>query len=148
MSIFVEQRSCIKFCTRNEISATETFKMLQKAFGDRSMSRASVFDWHKLFKEGRERVEDEPRPGRPSTSTDEAHVEEIEKTVLQNRRTTIRDIVDIVGISQGSVNTILKDYLGLKRVKSRAKITEFLRKRASLFRQKLDPYRSEAALFA
>ena len=39
--------------------------------------------------------------------------------VLGNRRLTIRELVDMVGISFGSVQTILKDHLGLRRVKSR-----------------------------
>uniref|UniRef100_A0A182HWZ5 Mariner transposase n=1 Tax=Anopheles arabiensis TaxID=7173 RepID=A0A182HWZ5_ANOAR len=39
--------------------------------------------------------------------------------VINNRRLTIRDLSESVGISKGSVNTILKDVLGLKWVKSR-----------------------------
>jgi len=39
--------------------------------------------------------------------------------VLKNRRLTIRDLADAVGILKGSVNNILKDILGLKRIKSR-----------------------------
>ena len=38
--------------------------------------------------------------------------------VLGNRL-TFRELVDMVGISFGSVQTILKDHLGLRRVKSR-----------------------------
>lgn len=118
MSDLVEQRMCIKFCLRNAISATETHKMLEKAFGDQCMTRSRVFKWYKEFKDGRERVEDEKRSGRPSTSTDENHVNEIKKLVLENRRLTIRDLIDIVGISHGSVSTILKDVLSIKRVES------------------------------
>ena len=77
MPEFVEQRSAIKFCLRNEISAVETFRMLQKAFSDLIMSQKNVYKWYKDFKEGRERVDDLKRPGRPSTSTDEQHVNQI-----------------------------------------------------------------------
>ena len=38
--------------------------MLQTAFPPCSMNRASVFEWHKTFKEGREFVRDDKRCGR------------------------------------------------------------------------------------
>ena len=40
------------------------YGMLQIAFGASSMNRASVFEWHKRFKEGRESVRDDERCGR------------------------------------------------------------------------------------
>ena len=43
MSEFVEQRNAIKFCLWNEISIAETFRMLQQAFGDLSMSQKNVY---------------------------------------------------------------------------------------------------------
>ena len=38
--------------------------MLQTAFGTSCMNRASVFEWHKRFKEGREFVRDDERSER------------------------------------------------------------------------------------
>ena len=38
--------------------------MLQIAFGASCMNQASVFEWHKRFKEGRESVGDDERCGR------------------------------------------------------------------------------------
>ena len=38
--------------------------MLQTAFGASYRNRASVFEWHKRFKEGRESVRDDERCGR------------------------------------------------------------------------------------
>lgn len=119
MSEFVEQRSAIKFCLRNDISAAETLRMVQKAFGESAMSKKNVYKWYNDFKDGRERVEDLQRPGRPSTSTDEQHVKKIKELVFENRRLTIRDLADMLGISIGSIQSILKDQLGLRRVKSR-----------------------------
>lgn len=83
-----------------------------------------------MFKEGRERVEDEERAARPSASTDEQHVNKIKELLLEDRRLTCREIADIVGISNGSANTILNNVLGLKRVKSRLvpKTLNFLEK--------------------
>ena len=85
MSEFVEQRSAIKFCLRNEISVAETSRMLQKVFVDLTMSQKNVYKWYKNFKEGRERVDDLERPERPSTSTDEQHVNRIKELVHKNR---------------------------------------------------------------
>ena len=38
--------------------------MLQTAYGPSCMKRASVFEWHKRFKEDRESVRDDERFGR------------------------------------------------------------------------------------
>ena len=50
----LEERYAIKLCFKLEKNATETYGMLQTAFGVSCMNRASVFEWHKRFKEGRE----------------------------------------------------------------------------------------------
>ena len=45
-------------------NATETYGMLQIAFGASCMNRASVFEWDKRFKEGRESIRDDEGCGR------------------------------------------------------------------------------------
>ena len=53
----------IKFYFKIRKNATETDGMLQTAFQPSSMNRASVFEWYKRFKEGRESVRDDERCG-------------------------------------------------------------------------------------
>ena len=59
-----EERYAIKFCFKLSKNATETYGMLQIAFGASCMNRSSVFEWHKRFKKGRESVRDDERCGR------------------------------------------------------------------------------------
>ena len=60
----LEERYAIKFCFKLGKNATETCGMLQTTFRPSCMNRASVFEWHKRFKEGRESVRDDERCGR------------------------------------------------------------------------------------
>ena len=60
----LEEQYAIKFCFKPGKNAAETYGMLQTAFGASCMNRASVFEWHKRFKEGREPVRDDERCGR------------------------------------------------------------------------------------
>ena len=60
----LEERYAIKFCFKLAKNATETYRILQTAFGASCMNRASVFEWHKRFKEDRESVRDDERCGR------------------------------------------------------------------------------------
>ena len=55
----LEEWYTIKFSFKLGIKATETYGMLQTAFGASCMNRAWVFEWHKRFKEGRESVSDD-----------------------------------------------------------------------------------------
>ena len=59
-----EERYAIKFCFKLRKNATETYGGLQTAFAASCMNRASVFVWHKRFKEGSESVRDDENCGR------------------------------------------------------------------------------------
>ena len=60
----LEERYAIKFCFKLGKNATETYGMLQTAFGASCMNIASVFEWHKRFKEGWKSLRDDERYGR------------------------------------------------------------------------------------
>jgi hypothetical protein len=69
---FLEQRINIKFCAKLGKSASEILQMFPEAYGADAMKKSSVFEWHKMFKGGREDVKYDERTGRPKTHrTDE-----------------------------------------------------------------------------
>ena len=61
----LEEQYAIKFCFKlGKNDATETYGILQTAFGASCMNQASVFEWHKRFNESRESVKDDESCGR------------------------------------------------------------------------------------
>ena len=60
----LEERYTIKFCFKLGKNATETYRMLQTAFGASCMNQASAFEWNKRFKEGQKSLREDERCGR------------------------------------------------------------------------------------
>jgi hypothetical protein len=59
----LKQHVYIKFCVKLGKSTAKTLEMLHEAFGEHSLSRTAVFDWHSHFKAGQKSVEDDKRSG-------------------------------------------------------------------------------------
>jgi histone-lysine N-methyltransferase SETMAR len=93
--------------------------MLQEAFGDNAMSQNKTFLWYKRFKDGRTSVNDDERSGRPSTSTTPENIAKVREAILGDRRQTIHDLCEIVGLSYGTVQRILADSLNTRRISAR-----------------------------
>ena len=75
--------------------------------------------WVKAFKAGKFSVEDDTRPRRPKTSVTKAKIAAIKIVVEQDARLSVKDIASCTGISEGSVQTILKKRLDLRTVCAR-----------------------------
>ncbi|UYV71906.1 hypothetical protein LAZ67_9001019 [Cordylochernes scorpioides] len=112
----MDQRTCIKFCVKNEIKCADAFRMLTVAYREATLDRSNVYRWYKMFSEGREDVNDEERAGRPSTSTTDEKINEVEKMILANRRITVREVAEDLNISIGSCHSIFINDLGMRRV--------------------------------
>ena len=83
----LEQRINIKFCVKICNCASETLTLLTVACGEDAMKKSSGFEWHRLFKEGREDVQDDQRSGQPKTQRTDACIGtgNIAGNVIQNR---------------------------------------------------------------
>lgn len=115
----VEQRICIKFCVSNQISCAESLRMLEKAYGESTLSKTQVYDWYRAFKDGRETVQDMPRSGRPSMSTTDDNIKKVKEIVLENHHASVREIARELNIGREAARLILTDNLGMRRVAAR-----------------------------
>ena len=70
----LEQRYPIKFCVKLGKSGSKTLQLSRTAYGDAVLTSSQALRWYKVFKDGREGVQDEQRTGRPSTSRTENNV--------------------------------------------------------------------------
>ncbi len=51
----------MKLCFKLGKTATETYKMLQKVYGETAVTNKNVFEWFGRFREGNESLEDNER---------------------------------------------------------------------------------------
>ncbi|GBN28421.1 hypothetical protein AVEN_191013-1 [Araneus ventricosus] len=79
---------------RHGKTETETHEMLVKLYGVEAASKKCVFEWFKRFSDGTEDVEDEPRSGRPPTSTTPDNIERVRWMLADDRRLSLRMIAE------------------------------------------------------
>ncbi|XP_060774022.1 protein GVQW3-like, partial [Neoarius graeffei] len=106
----------LKFLVRLGKTPSEALRLLQQVYGDETMSRSWVFEWHKRFKEGPEDVEDDPRSRRPSTSGTEANIERVRQVVHGDRQLTVRLIAIELGMNRDSIWKIITEDLGMWKI--------------------------------
>jgi len=90
--------------------------MLKEAFGEQALRQARTSEWFKRFKNGRESVQDDKHSGQPSTCTTPEMIAEVLEVILEDRRQTIHDVCNRVGLSYGSCQHILADELSMRRI--------------------------------
>ena len=110
--------SYIKCRIRLNIDSKQIFNELCGIYGPQTISMHTVFRWVRAFKAGKFSVED-TRPGRPKTSVTKANVAAVKIVVEQDARLSVKDIASCTGISEGSVQPILKKRLDLRKVCTR-----------------------------
>ena len=93
--------------------------MLIVAYGETVLTKKNYYKCHKLLQDGREDANDETRTGRPSTSTTVENVQAVKKIVSENRRITVREVANDVGISLGLCHEIFFNILGMKRISAK-----------------------------
>ncbi|UYV72969.1 AGL [Cordylochernes scorpioides] len=126
----------------------DAFRMLTVAYGEATLDRSNVYRWYKVLSEGREDVNDEERAGRPSTSTTDEKINEVEKMILANRQITVREVAEDLNISIGSCRSIFINDLGMRQVAAIPKLLNCDQKqhRMNIANEMLDSVRDDPNL--
>ena len=114
-----EIRSYIKCCIRLNIDSKQILNELCGIYGPQTISMCTICRWVKAFKAGKFSFEDDTRPVKPKTSVTKANIAAVKIVVEQDARLSVKDIASCTCISEGSVLTILKKCLDLRKVCAR-----------------------------
>ena len=114
----IRYRAVIEFLTLENVPPQQIHNRMTVVYGE-CASSCMVKRWAAEFRQGRSSLEDKPQSGRPSEAVCEENCRAVENTVLQNHRVNVQLIADAVGIITGSVKTILREHLLMRKVCAR-----------------------------
>ena len=109
----VEYHAVIRYLYLKGKTGKEIHGELADVYGSSAPSYAQVKFWIGEFKCGRTSLEYEARSGRPLDATDEEMCKKVRDLVYSDRRLQVEEIAQALGISHGSISTILHDRLGM-----------------------------------
>ena len=116
----MEQRANIKFCFKLCKKFAETYdEVLKKVYGDDCMSRTQVYTWFTRFRNGRDDLNDDPRPGRTEASNRAELVEKVREIIAIDANFTVRMLAEELNSSYCTIYTILTEDLGKRKVCAR-----------------------------
>ena len=90
-----------------------------QAWGSNAASDHTVFNCFRQFQYNKFSVQDAPHSDRLSTSVTEQTIDAIRKIIEDDPHSTYRQIEAILGISSMAINSIIHDYLNLRKVCAR-----------------------------
>ena len=89
---------------------------MKKVYGDDCMSRTQVYRWFTRFKNDRDDLNDDPRPGRPKESNRAELVEKVHEIIAIDANFTVRMLAEELNLSYCTIYTILTEDLGKRKV--------------------------------
>ena len=114
-----EYHAVIRYLYLKGKTGKEIHGELADVYGSSAPSYAQVKFWVGEFKRSRTSLEDEARSARPLDATDKEMCKKVRDLVYSDRRIQVEEIAQVLGISHGSVSTILHDRLGKRKLTAR-----------------------------
>ena len=111
-----KQRAVIEFLVSEGEPPKQIFERLVNVYGDASLAYSTVKKWVSRIKHEEDdpslsSLQDRPRSGRPSSAVNPGNNDKVEKLIRDDRRITIDDIAERVGVSHGSAVNIVNEAL-------------------------------------
>ena len=110
---------CNSIFTCQGKNSAENHSELVVVYGEHVLSRKQVSIWCSAFSEGRTNLQNEPREGRPSSSTTDVNVARIEALIQTDRRYKLRGVSDELGIPKSVVHKIRPRKVRYRKVSAR-----------------------------
>jgi histone-lysine N-methyltransferase SETMAR len=114
-----EQRAVVRFLWARGLTAKDIHKEMLPVYGGKCLSRKAVHNWVDKFSQGRAKIVDEDRPGRPVQIATDTTVRRVEDIIRADRRVTIDNVAAAIGCSHGLAYSIMHDVLNFCKVCSR-----------------------------
>jgi hypothetical protein len=93
--------------------------MLCEAYSYDALSQTTTYKYFIRFKSGRTSMDDDKQSVRPSTSRSKPLVAQVKNIIHGNRRLTVQEVVEKVGISIRSCHTILTKDSGMNQASAK-----------------------------
>ena len=100
-----DQRSYIKIQTSCGKNHTEIHSALSEDCGEFTVDHSTIYRWANRFHGGFMSIDNDPRPGRPGTSTDETSVKLVSDALEEDRRATCEELFRATGAKPSQENT-------------------------------------------
>ena len=110
------QRVVIKFLTNKNVGPNEIWRRLRAQYGESTLLKTQVKFWHKEFHGGRDAVQNTSHQRRPRTSSTTENIAAVCDLIDGDRRITVVEICQELGISYGSVQCIIKNELQFRKI--------------------------------
>ncbi|CAH1995837.1 unnamed protein product [Acanthoscelides obtectus] len=111
-------RAIIYYNFQRQLSQQECLAELLSVFGNEAPHQSTISRWYGEFTRGQVTLSDDPRVGAPKTAVTQKNVDAVRK-LIEDRHVTYREIETSLKISKTSIQKILHEELGVRKLVSR-----------------------------
>jgi hypothetical protein len=133
----------VRFVWPKVLNVKDIHKEIFPVYCGNSLSRKAVHNWVEKFSQGRPKVADDTRPGRPVAIATDATVQRVGEFIRADRKIMTDSVATALGCSHGLAYSIMHDHLKFRKVCARWVPRELKDREMGLSLQRLLRYADE-----